>query len=88
MGPCSEADDAARQYYLRELDSFRRLTEHREIATARAMDYCAKYKICPPEWLVVEAASLLMKWLRRRETDQARTNGKLYCASSAGIVGR
>ena len=62
------------EFDLRELDRFRRLTKHREIATARAMDYCVKYQIYPPEWLVVEAASLLIELLKREKpTKRGRT---------------
>jgi hypothetical protein len=65
-----EADQGLLEFDLRELDKFRRLTEHKEIATARAMDYCATRQVCPPEWLVVEAASLMIELLKREKTNR------------------
>src|ERR1700689_1763216 len=56
------------EYHLRELDKFRRLSDHKEIGTAGAMDYCARYQVCPPEWLVAAANSLLIELLKREKT--------------------
>jgi hypothetical protein len=70
MKPCCEADHVSLEYHLRELDKFRRLSDHKEIATARAMDYCARYRICPPEWLVAAANSLLTELLKREKTSR------------------
>jgi hypothetical protein len=76
MRPCGEADQAVLKFDLRELDKFRRLTEHKEIATARAMDYCATHQVCPPEWLVAAAASLMIDLLKREKTiKRGRTAG-------------
>lgn len=68
MRPCCDADQVSMEYHLQELDKFRRLSDHKEIATARALDYCARYQICPPEWLVAVANSLLIDLLRREKT--------------------
>src|SRR5205085_1238532 len=63
-----EADQAVLEFDLRELEKFRGLTAHKEVATARAMDYCVTHQICPPEWLVADAASLLVELLKREKT--------------------
>jgi hypothetical protein len=78
MTSCSGSDRTPSAFDLRELDKFRRLENHREIATARAMDYCATNQICPPEWLVVEAASLMVELLKReKSTKRGSTSGHL-----------
>jgi hypothetical protein len=74
MRRCCEADQELLKFDLRELDKFRRLTAHKEIATARAMDYCATHQVCPPEWLVAEAASLLIELLKREKTTRRGSN--------------
>lgn len=59
---------------LRELEKLRRLIAHKEIGIARAMHYCATYNINPPDWLVEEAASLMIDLLKReRSTSRGRT---------------
>jgi len=55
---------------LRELDVLRQLNSHKEIATARAMDYCATHQINPPEWLVESAASLMVDLLKREKSSR------------------
>jgi hypothetical protein len=69
-----EADQGLLKFDLRELDKFRRLTEHKEIAMARAMDYCATHQVCPPEWLVVAAAALMIELLKREKTTRRGAN--------------
>jgi hypothetical protein len=74
MQSCCKTSRVPLECDLRALESFRGLTEHREIAIARAMDYCVKNRICPPEWLVEEAASLMIDLLKReRPTRRGRT---------------
>src|SRR5260370_35801604 len=75
MTACSETDRAPSEFDLRELDKFRRLTEHKEIATACAMYYCAIQQICPPEWLVAASASLMIELLKRGKTTRRGRNG-------------
>ena len=78
MTSCSEPDRTPTEFDLRELDKFRALEKHREIATARAMDYCATQQICPPEWLVVAAASLMVELLKReKSTKKGSTSSHL-----------
>jgi hypothetical protein len=74
MRRCCEADQGLLGFDLRELDKFRRMTEHKEIATARAMDYCETHQVCPPEWLVAAAASLMIELLKREKTSRRGSN--------------
>jgi hypothetical protein len=74
MRPRCAADQGLLQFDLQELDKFRRLTEHKEIATARAMDYCATHQVCPPEWLVAAATSLMIDLLKREKTSRRGSN--------------
>jgi hypothetical protein len=69
-----EANQGLLEFDLRELDKFRRLTAHKEIATAGAMDYCATHEVCPPGWLVAEAASLMIELLKREKTTRRGSN--------------
>jgi hypothetical protein len=74
MHSCCETSRVPLEFDLRELESLRGLTEHKEIAIARAMDYCVKNRISPPEWLVEAATSLLIDLLKReRPTTRGRT---------------
>jgi hypothetical protein len=66
----SDTQQTPSEFDLRELDKFRRLTDHKEIATARAIEYCATREICPPAWLVAEAASLMIDLLKREKTSR------------------
>jgi hypothetical protein len=74
MQPSCEACRPPSKFDLRELDKFRRLTEHKEIATARAMDYCETHQVCPPEWLAAAAASLMIELLKREKTSRRGSN--------------
>jgi hypothetical protein len=78
MTSCSGPDRMPSEFDLRELDKFRALEKHREIGTARAMDYCATSQISPPEWLVVAAASLMVELLKReKSTKKGSTSSHL-----------
>jgi hypothetical protein len=70
MKSCCGVDRAPSEFDLRELDAFRRLKKHSEIATARALDYCATHEICPPAWLAEAAASLMIELLKREKTSR------------------
>jgi hypothetical protein len=70
MKSCCEPDRAPLETDLRELDKFRKLNKHNEIAMARAMHYCATYEICPPAWLVEAAAFLMIELLKREKTSR------------------
>lgn len=62
----------------RELDNLRRLTSHKEIATARALHYCATNQCRPPQWLMEEAAFLLIDLLKRdKGTRRGRNASRL-----------
>jgi hypothetical protein len=65
------------EFDLRELDKFRQLSDHLEIAMARAMDYCAEHSICPPQWLVEAAASIMIDLIKREKTTRRGCKGGL-----------
>src|SRR5581483_2114527 len=67
MQSSNEACPAPSEFDLRELDKFKKLSAHYEIAIARAIDYCATNKIRPPDWLVKELASLTINLLKREK---------------------
>ena len=69
MEHCSPTNalDAIHQ---RELNEMRRLTVHKELAVAAAMDYCAEEGICAPPWLAVEAAALIRDLLKREKAQK------------------
>lgn len=58
---------APSEFDLRELDKFKKLSAHYEIAIARAIDYCATNEICPPAWLVKALAPLTINLLKREK---------------------
>jgi hypothetical protein len=70
MRQCCPPDRAPYDMDLQELDKLRTLSDHPEIATVRAMDYCATHNICPPTWLVASAASLMIELLKREKTSK------------------
>lgn len=74
MQPRCEADQELLQFDLRELDKFRRLTAHKEIATACAMNYCETHGVCPPTWLVAAASALMIDLLKREKTTRRGSN--------------
>jgi hypothetical protein len=65
------------EFHLRELDKFRQLSDHFEIAMARAMDYCAEHNVCPPQWLVAAAASIMIEQIKREKTTKRGCKGSL-----------
>jgi hypothetical protein len=65
------------EFHLRELDKFRQIPDHVEIAMARAMDYCAEYDVCPPQWLVEAAASIMVEQIKREKTANRGCKGSL-----------
>lgn len=69
---CRCAYDPFDHYYL---ESFSKLAEHEDIATARAIYYCNTHQICPPPWLLRRAASLLIELLRaEKSTGRGKRN--------------
>src|SRR5262245_41561974 len=54
----------------RELDALREVTAHPELATAAALHFCAKYYVCPPEWLVERALELICQLLKREKSSK------------------
>jgi hypothetical protein len=43
----------------RYLDDLENLTVHRDLAVAAALDYCARERLSPPQWVIERAAVLL-----------------------------
>jgi hypothetical protein len=74
MRPCCEADQGLLEFDLRELDKFRKLSAHKEIAIARAMDYCETHDVCPPGWLVAASSALMIDLLKREKTTRRGSN--------------
>jgi len=74
MRPRCKSDQGLLNFDFRELDKFRRSTDHKEIATAAAMNYCSTHLVCPPEWLVAAAADLLTELLKREKTTRRGSN--------------
>ena len=58
-GPPSEAD-------LRQLKKLK-FFEHPEVGIAQAMHFCATHRISPPEWLIEEAALIMIELLKREK---------------------
>jgi hypothetical protein len=75
MGQSGEADRVPSDFDLRELDNFRALKDHKEIAMVRAMDYCAEHRVCPPQWLVEVAASIMIEQLKCEKTTRRGCKG-------------
>src|SRR5689334_13239899 len=62
----------------RELAELEALTEHPDLATAAALDYCAEENVRPPGWVVKRAASLMSELLKRERAGKAgRAVGRL-----------
>jgi hypothetical protein len=71
------SDDALQSIYEQELEYFRTATDYREVTVAAAMDYCAKWRISPPEWLAAEASVLLIKLLKSQKATKRGRGGNL-----------
>jgi hypothetical protein len=69
------SDGAPQSIYERELEYFRAATGHRELTVAAAMEYCAKWKISPPEWLVADATTLLIELLKSQKANKRGRGG-------------
>jgi hypothetical protein len=54
-------------FYERELESYRSATAFRELTIVAAMDFCAEWRLTPPEWLVTEAAALLIELVKSQK---------------------
>lgn len=75
MGQGGEVDRVPSDFDLRELDKFRALRHHKEIAMVRAMDFCAEHRVCPPQWLVEAAASIMIEQLKCEKTTRRGCKG-------------
>lgn len=74
----SSPNEDLQAIHQRELNELKSLTVHRELAVAAALDYCAEEKICPPLWVVVEAAALICDLLKREKAQKrGRTAGRI-----------
>lgn len=63
---------------LKHLNMFQKQIPQKEIATARAMYYCAQHEITPPDWLVMKAALALIELLKREKPGKrGRAAGQL-----------
>lgn len=58
------------KFHKRQLDELKAVTVHSELATAAAMDYCAREGICPPWWAVERAAALMCDLLKREKAQK------------------
>ena len=66
------------RFHERELNELKAVTVHSELATAAALDYCAKEEICPPPWVVKKAAELMCDLLKREKAERrGRTAGRI-----------
>jgi hypothetical protein len=65
---------------LRELNVLREVTSHKEIALARALDYCATHEIDPPQWLVAAAAALMIELLKSQKTKRRGRTASLLAS--------
>ena len=66
------------RFHERELNELKAVTVHSELATAAALDYCAKEEICPPPWVVKRAAELMCDLLNREKAERrGRTAGRI-----------
>jgi len=60
------------------LSKFRRQISQNEVATACALHYCVLHAISPPDWLVEEAATGMIKLLKReRPSGRGRAGSQL-----------
>lgn len=72
--PAGPLDD----FHERELNELKAVTVHPELATAAALDYCAREEICPPAWVVKKAAELMCYLLKREKAQKrGRTAGHI-----------
>ena len=58
------------RFHERELNELKAVTVHSELATAAALDYCAREEICPPPWVVQKAADLMCDLLKREKAQK------------------
>jgi len=77
---CCASGDPREKLFRRELDGLNAVTEHRELAIAAALEYCAEEGICPPPWVVREASDLLIRFLR---DEKSKKRGR-----AAGLIAR
>lgn len=62
----------------RELAELEKLTVHRDLAVAAALDCCLEEGIGPPQWLVERAATLLRELLlREKAPDRGRAGNRI-----------
>jgi hypothetical protein len=73
--PSCGSDDAVQAIHQRELEYFRAATDHRELTVAAAMEYCVKWKVSPPGWLVAQAAALLIELLKSQKAAKRGRGG-------------
>ncbi len=64
------ATDPSVSFFERELHYFRSATAFREVSLVAAMDLCAQENRCAPEWLVKEAAELLIQLLKSQKVNR------------------
>jgi hypothetical protein len=70
--------DPQNAIHQRELGELLKLTVHRELAVAAAMDYCAEEGVSPPLEIVKEAASLILELLKREKAqNRGRAAGRI-----------
>lgn len=62
----------------RYLDGLENLTVHRDLAVAAALDYCARQRLSPPQWVVERAAVLLGELLvNEKGTEPGRAGNRV-----------
>jgi hypothetical protein len=54
----------------RRLEEFRAASVHKELAVVAALDLCAEEQITPPQWLVKDAAKLMVELLKSQKTSK------------------
>lgn len=77
MHHCQPADPLG-NFFERQLNELKAVTAYPELATAAALDFCAKEGIGAPLWLVKRAAELMCDLLKREKAQRrGRTAGHI-----------